>query len=460
LVSSRFFQVPRREGLKGCSNTLSETSTLFDETTASSTVSALSEGGHWEEDLTADADEALEMAPRGWSMRRGHMRKARRPKRGKAAVWAEIQGQGQAVSKGRAAFSRSVNTGSRYRAWRWKDLMELAKARKRHAWGRDIAQHVHDYDDEPWWWDVNGIYAQEEADDDWEWAPVDSCLVIESCEQPAQRPQVGLKMTSFDSLRRMLKAAGAIMEENNFGKTRFGELQEEFLWLHGTTFCKQLALSQNKVIQMAPAPVSSDVQEKFLNARSSLKGVLRPAYHGTNVTNLPSIYEKGLLVPSSDNGIHVANGSAHGVGVYTAKVVNPSLSWGFCRAPTEASKTMMVCGILDDAPTFSGQAYTMGVHLVTCESTNVRHVGDAMVIFDDRRVVPLFEFSLSEESYLITQDAVRSSYNWEQWQIKLQQVMQAFPTKLEKRRIRLLRFQPKQNTVASYLGRRGASKHR
>eukprot|EP00931_Biecheleriopsis_adriatica_P105999 TRINITY_DN80517_c0_g1_i1.p1 TRINITY_DN80517_c0_g1~~TRINITY_DN80517_c0_g1_i1.p1 ORF type:complete len:573 (+),score=65.11 TRINITY_DN80517_c0_g1_i1:151-1719(+) len=42
-------------------------------------------------------------------MRRGHRKKLQRPKRDKAALWAEIQGQGKEVSRGRSVFKRSVN---------------------------------------------------------------------------------------------------------------------------------------------------------------------------------------------------------------------------------------------------------------------------------------------------------------------------------------------------------------
>lgn len=46
-------------------------------------------------------DQCLDAPPRGWSMRRGHMKKAAKPKMGKAATSAEIRGQGHKVSKGR-----------------------------------------------------------------------------------------------------------------------------------------------------------------------------------------------------------------------------------------------------------------------------------------------------------------------------------------------------------------------
>ena len=40
-------------------------------------------------------------------------------------------------------------------------------------------------------------------------------------------------------------------------------------------------------------------------------------YHGTKVANIPSILSTGLKVPGQKSGVGVANGSAHGVGIYT-----------------------------------------------------------------------------------------------------------------------------------------------
>jgi len=45
---------------------------------------------------------------RGWSIKRGRARRLLEPKKGKAAIRAEIQGQGKEVLRGRSAFSRTV----------------------------------------------------------------------------------------------------------------------------------------------------------------------------------------------------------------------------------------------------------------------------------------------------------------------------------------------------------------
>lgn len=227
---------------------------------------------------------------------------------------------------------------------------------------------------------------------------------------------------------------------------------------HGPSFCTELSRSTSRIMHVRPAPVSADVQQRFLKACTMFTGAaLTPGYHGTNVSNLSSIYDRGLLIPGHGNDIHVANGSVHGLGVYTAKVNKPSLSWGFCRAPTEMDRKMMVCGILDDAPTI-GQAYQMGIRTVSRESPNVRHVGDAMVIFDDRRVAPFFEVSLGEEPFQELSPPP-GSFDWGRWLDKVKRTLRVFPLeKRKRRRAPLMRQQVRQRTTISYLARRAARK--
>ena len=141
----------------------------------------------------------------------------------------------------------------------------------------------------------------------------------------------------------------------------------------------------------------------------------RLAFHGTDGANHASIFEKGLIVPGRE-GVSVANGSAHGVGIYTAK--EPGLSFSFTRGTNK----MLLCGVIDDcqvspstppqdgvpAPTKAtrwhrqtgkvGQKAAlkrspgrpripggrvgprMGRFELHAQSENVRHVGDAMVV--------------------------------------------------------------------------------
>jgi hypothetical protein len=322
---------------------------------------------------------------------------------------------------------------------------------------RDIACDMQDYEEDGWGWaDGATCDCQEE---DWEWAPIDSYVPIEAQTSSDRKRESCFvqKLTDLDRLARTLRPCGGVLEKERFGKGAFVDLQKELLVKHGRSLCSELSRSVRRIVHVRPAPVSADVQQRFLEARTVLKGAdLTPGYHGTNVSKLTAIYEKGLLIPGPDNGIGVANGSAHGLGVYTAKVNNPDLSWGFCRAPTEMERKMMVCGILDDAPAM-GQHYQMGIRTVSRESANVRHVGDAMVIFDDRRVAPFFEVSLGEES---SRDFLRTvSFDWGRWLDKVNRISRAFPLQARKqRRAPLMRQQARQQTVVAFLTRRAVSK--
>lgn len=124
-------------------------------------------------------------------------------------------------------------------------------------------------------------------------------------------------------------------------------------------------------IQLRPVPLAEEVQTRFLNARgASSTDTLRPAYHGTDIANFKSIAQRGLLIPRSSNGLRVVNGSANGLGVYTAEVNNASLSWSYSRS---VSKLMFVCAVLDPG-----------------DASQVLHAGGAMIAFDIARVAPLF----------------------------------------------------------------------
>merc|ERR1712238_226701 len=99
-------------------------------------------------------------------------------------------------------------------------------------------------------------------------------------------------------------------------------------------------------------------------------GTLVPALHGTHENNLASIYKNGLVIPGKGNGVKVTNGSAYGVGIYTASMSVANMSRGYARG---SNPPVLVCGVLDSA-----------------HEDEVRHASGALVIFDERRVAPLF----------------------------------------------------------------------
>jgi len=121
-------------------------------------------------------------------------------------------------------------------------------------------------------------------------------------------------------------------------------------------------------VTLRPAPVAPTVQRQFMQAMvEKPEAEVRPAFHGTDVRNYASIFERGLLVPGDASDIKVVHGQAHGQGIYTANVDAAWLSKGFCTAPS-----MLVCAVLQS-------------------ESHVRHVGDAMVVARSDHVVPLFE---------------------------------------------------------------------
>jgi len=145
-------------------------------------------------------------------------------------------------------------------------------------------------------------------------------------------------------------------------------------------------------LRIEPAQVSRKVQQKFMEACASSEGELIPTYHGSEEKNYSSICSKGLLIPGKGNDLSVVHGAVHGRGIYTARVNAPSLSMGFCSAPK-----MLICGVVDNADLLT-QRRTVDGRVITAESNAVRHVGDAVVVFDDRRVAPLFEVSAEKFS--------------------------------------------------------------
>lgn len=139
------------------------------------------------------------------------------------------------------------------------------------------------------------------------------------------------------------------------------------------------------------APMAEDVQARFLDRWKNGDGPsinIVPAFHGTNVKNLGSIFSQGLLIPGQGNRLRVVNGAVHGRGIYAAKVTatGRQLSAGFAKGNTNG---MLVCAVLDDAIPVTAE-YKLGYRFVTAESKFVRHVGDAFVIFDPRMILPLF----------------------------------------------------------------------
>mmetsp|Transcript_29525 Transcript_29525/g.57941 ORF Transcript_29525/g.57941 Transcript_29525/m.57941 type:complete len:409 (+) Transcript_29525:174-1400(+) len=219
-------------------------------------------------------------------------------------------------------------------------------------------------------------------------------------------------------------------------QSQFEDIRQRFLRQHHKDIHEALSKVFVGKPVLNPAPMSNVAMERFCRCknkyRSTGESFMVPALHGTNARNYASIFQEGLLIPGCDNNIKNANGSAYGLGVYTAKLNEPGLSASFCKQPS-----MLVCCVIDETradlvehvswsscQTRFRQAKTkkdVGKHTFDyvedlevwyecddyayydiwswCEweeeprpspSENVKHVLDAMVVFDSSYVVPLF----------------------------------------------------------------------
>jgi len=356
------------------------------------------------------------------------------------------------VSKGRSVFKRSVNVKQRhYYRYSWGESM----AKEGRAVRQEIAAEY-----EEWYSEQQDWYEHDENTDDEEWSSIDetrSCVVSEKAAATESRA------SALDKISDRLRRIGVDFDSSllnpailNRPLGSFEVLQISFLKSFGEKFCNELRRVMG-TIHLKPAPISAEVQNRFLD--TGLGGTLRAAYHGTARQSLQSIYNRGLLIPGQGNKLRVKNGQAHGLGIYTARLDAASLSWGFCTAPNAWQKTMLVCGVRDDAA--ANATYGMGNHRVTRESEDVRHVGSAMVIFDHRRVAPLFE--VSQKVRLVSLPTV--TFNFDRHSKLLQRLAQnTLPDKI--------RFRPRvhrrkgccgsqmSNTIEAFLARRGARKRR
>ncbi|CAE7328466.1 unnamed protein product [Symbiodinium sp. CCMP2456] len=169
--------------------------------------------------------------------------------------------------------------------------------------------------------------------------------------------------------------------------TPFEKLRWKFLKDHANAFCASLSclyLGCGRKWHLKPAPVAQAVEDRFLSACDrAAEGELQPALHGTNESNLSSIYSRGLLIPGEKgNGVRVVNGSVHGVGIYTAYLKDAALSWSYARG---VSRPVLVCGVLDPSTRKTGPDKS---------SSLVTYTHSARIFFKDDLVSPLFEASL------------------------------------------------------------------
>mmetsp|Transcript_71916 Transcript_71916/g.164920 ORF Transcript_71916/g.164920 Transcript_71916/m.164920 type:complete len:508 (+) Transcript_71916:29-1552(+) len=182
--------------------------------------------------------------------------------------------------------------------------------------------------------------------------------------------------------------------------TSFAEVQRRFLQKHSSQLTQELGDGAKFEIAL----LNRTVQERFLSQLLKFQ-YSEPVlgFHGTAKKNIGSILAQGLRIPGNGN-VRVAHGSVHGVGIYTAKQGSSCLSRSFCD-----SDQMLVCGVIDNGPTLQDnrrQSRSRPTHKPSRKPTSVkspvilgrqvlhrdgvvRHVGSAMVVFDESRVAPL-----------------------------------------------------------------------
>eukprot|EP00742_Colponemidia_sp_Colp-10_P017395 GILJ01020002.1.p1 GENE.GILJ01020002.1~~GILJ01020002.1.p1 ORF type:complete len:364 (+),score=54.08 GILJ01020002.1:39-1094(+) len=148
-----------------------------------------------------------------------------------------------------------------------------------------------------------------------------------------------------------------------------------------STLFKAFADAQLQITNYASVAMSY-LLDRFMKTWEERKATHRPMilYHGTDPRNIPSIVEKGLLVPGTHRSVAESNGSVYGVGIYTA--FKPSTPAEFCRMrfPGRLSNEMFVCvGLVSNT------------HPDTIRVVNNRKGERIYVVyFDSQLVVPLW----------------------------------------------------------------------
>lgn len=188
-------------------------------------------------------------------------------------------------------------------------------------------------------------------------------LPLELAELAATTALTALEImnTDRDQAENLAKTLGQ-------GDLDFREFCDIFLNTHMDAIISGLSsvFDQNR-LELSSVPLVPEVFRKFMKSVEAEPEVeIRPAFHGTNKRNYPSIFTRGLLIPGQGNELKIVNGAAHGFGVYTANLDAAWLSRSFC-----SDRSLLICAVLHNK----------------C----VHHAGDAMIVGKADHVVPLFE---------------------------------------------------------------------
>lgn len=163
--------------------------------------------------------------------------------------------------------------------------------------------------------------------------------------------------------------------ERNVRKTKsrpelaFHTIQSDFLRKNSKSIMMSLATVMGSPISLLPVPLAHEVQERFVESCCKFPGRIIPVFHGTHESNKESIFRRGLLIPSVENGLKVVHGSAHGLGIYAADLSSPQTAMHY-----SPNRHLLVCAML-----------------VETDHASIKTGSGFFVVFDHCRIAPLFE---------------------------------------------------------------------
>mmetsp|Transcript_66907 Transcript_66907/g.189125 ORF Transcript_66907/g.189125 Transcript_66907/m.189125 type:complete len:446 (+) Transcript_66907:64-1401(+) len=169
------------------------------------------------------------------------------------------------------------------------------------------------------------------------WHPGESCFEDESrvMRMTKRRPRLSQELAekaamSMDNIaastRKKAEELADMLKERS---DDFAWMRQSFLAIHQSSIEWGLGAVFGPDFDRRTVPLGSNVITQFMNSIQEMPlAEIRPAFHGTNIANYDSIYQRGLLVPGQGNELTILHGAVHGSGVYTANVDAAWLSKG------------------------------------------------------------------------------------------------------------------------------------
>eukprot|EP01012_Entosiphon_sulcatum_P013290 TRINITY_DN18556_c0_g2_i1.p1 TRINITY_DN18556_c0_g2~~TRINITY_DN18556_c0_g2_i1.p1 ORF type:complete len:501 (+),score=90.91 TRINITY_DN18556_c0_g2_i1:120-1622(+) len=147
------------------------------------------------------------------------------------------------------------------------------------------------------------------------------------------------------------------------------EFSPEAFWPDFTVRISNALNQAGQVVTRLQNVVQPEIRKAFSEAWRTLNaGVPVMVFHGTREENVPGIIRDGLVIPGTVPGVGVANGSAHGVGIYSS--LNATDPVSYCKG----GNYLFVCAGL------------VGPHF----ATTTKEVGQWVVFFQPVQVLVCF----------------------------------------------------------------------